>query len=174
MKRLALASAAAAAVVALQAPGASIAAPKHPSCPASGLKGTFSLIRGSAGAGHVGYALKLTNRGSATCTVSGRPRLQLLDSKGRKLPTHVTPLPGPKRAVTVTLAKGKSARADARFSPDIPSGGEPANGPCEPQAVRVRVTLAAPAHGSLVVPVRPPTSVCERGGIQLTALRKSK
>jgi hypothetical protein len=141
-------------------------------CGPSSLTGTFSVIRGSAGAGNIGYTLRLTNRSHSTCVVSGRPGLKLLDKHGHGLPTHVVALsPGRGTAVRVSLKPGKSATARARFSPDIPGRGEKTKGPCEPKATHVKVTLASPGHGSLVARVRPPTSVCQRGSIQLDTLR---
>jgi hypothetical protein len=150
----------------------STAAAPTPACAASALTGSFSVVRGSAGAGNIGYTLRLTNHGHSTCVVSGRPGLKLLDSHGHGLPTHVVALsPGRGTAVKVSLKPGKAAIARARFTPDVPGRGEKTKGPCEPKATHVRVTLASPGHGSLVVPVRPPTPVCQRGSIQLDTLR---
>ena len=73
-------------------------------------------------------------------------------------------------AVKVTLRHGKAAKADARFSPDIPGPGEPQTGaPCEPKAYKVRVTVP-PGGGTLLAPVLPPTKVCVHGNMSVRAL----
>jgi Domain of unknown function (DUF4232) len=139
-------------------------------CVGSQLSGTFRVVPGSAGAGNIVYALRLRNRSSRTCFVSGLAGLRLLGRTGRPLPTHVTPAFRPGlTAVRVVLRPGHSARAEARFSPDVPGPGEPVNAhQCEPTAYRVRVT--PPGGGRLVAPVSPPTPVCEHGGMSLKAL----
>jgi Protein of unknown function (DUF4232) len=140
-------------------------------CVATQLTGSFTQIYGSAGAGSISYRLRLRNRSARTSFVSGLAGLRLLGKRGRPLPTRVTPAfrPGP-TTVRVVLRPGRAAKADARFSPDIPGPGEPqTSGPCEPKAYRVRVT-PLPGGRTLVAPVSPPTSVCERGAISLRAL----
>jgi hypothetical protein len=70
----------------------------------------------------------------------------------------------------VTLRHGRAAKADARFSPDIPGPGEPQTGaPCEPKAYKVRVTVP-PGGGTLLAPVLPATKVCVHGNMSVTAL----
>jgi hypothetical protein len=69
----------------------------------------------------------------------------------------------------VILKPGKAAAETARFSPDVPGPGEGVAGrPCEPAAYKLRVTPTG--GGSVVVPVKPPTSVCEHGTMTLPAL----
>jgi hypothetical protein len=140
-------------------------------CAANQLSGTFRVVNGSAGAGNIVYALRLRNRSSRTCFVSGLAQLRLLGRTGRPLPTHVTPAFRPGlTAVRVVLRPGQTAKAEARFSPDIPGPGEPQTaGPCERKAYRVRIT-PPPGGGTLVGPVLPPTPVCEHGGMSLRAL----
>ena len=72
-------------------------------------------------------------------------------------------------AVRVVLRPGAAAVATARFSPDVPGTGEPTDRQCEPTAVRARV-VAPPGTGTTVVPLRPPTPVCEHGRLQLSLL----
>jgi uncharacterized protein DUF4232 len=129
------------------------------------------VIPGSPGAGGISYMLRLRNRSSRTCFVSGLAGLRLLGKTGRPLPTKVTAAFRPGlTAVRVVLRPGHWAKAEARFSPDIPGPGEPqTTGPCEPKAYRVRIT-PPPGGGTLVGPVSPPTPVCEHGGISLKAL----
>jgi hypothetical protein len=140
-------------------------------CVAAQLAGTFSVINGSAGAGNISYRLRLRNRSARTCFVSGLAQLRLLSRTGRPLPTRVTPFFRPGlTAVRVVLRPGRTAHADARFSPDIPGPGEPqTGGPCEPKAYTVRVT-APPGGGTLLAPLSPPTPVCVRGAMTLKAL----
>ena len=139
-------------------------------CTGSNLTGTFAVAPGSAGAGNIVYALRLTNTSTATCTVTGIPDLTLLDRRGRRLPTHPFPAhPGALTAVLVALAPGQTATATARFSPDVPGTGEPVSGRrCEPVAYRL---LVRPNGGGVVrAPIRPPTSVCEHGGMSWSVL----
>jgi Domain of unknown function (DUF4232) len=140
-------------------------------CAGAQLTGSFSVVPGSAGAGSISYRLRLRNRSPQTCFVSGLAGLRLVGKTGRPLPTKVTPAFRPGlTAVRVVLRPGRAAKADARFSPDIPGPGEPqTRGPCEPKAYRARVT-PPPGGGTLVVPVLPPTSVCEQGEMSLKAL----
>jgi hypothetical protein len=148
------------AVGAAQAAPAAIA-PCHP----AGLRAAFRVVAGSAGAGHVSYDVRLINRGTHTCVVSGRPGLRLLGRHGKRLPTTVVPdQPGTGTAALIRLRPGRTAIAEARIG-RIAGPGEPQTGPCEPTAHRVRVTLASPGSGSLVGPVSPATAVCERGRI---------
>lgn len=140
-------------------------------CTPAHLAASMTVIDGSAGAGHISYAVRVKNAGGTACTVSGRPGLLLLGKRKHALPTHVVAdHPGTGTAALVTLTSGKVARAEARFSPDIPSSGEPASGPCERKAHFVRVSLASPGSGALMGPVRPPTPVCGHGRIVLGLL----
>jgi hypothetical protein len=140
--------------------------PSPAPCSPDGLHAAFRLVAGSAGAGGITYTVRLTNRGPRSCTVSGRPGLRLLDARGAALPTSVAPdRPGTGAAALIRLRHGRTAIALARFSPDIPSRGEPVRGRCERVAHRVRVSLASPGSGSLTGAVSPPTSVCGRGRI---------
>jgi len=151
------ASVALAGAVATSAGASSVAA-----CRASQLTATMTHIPFSEGAGSTGYLLKLKNVGVTRCRLGNHPRLRLLGATGHALPTHVSTF-GP--SATVAIAPHRTASARLRFSPDIPGPGEPGHGPCEPKAHAVRVTLTAPAHGTTVGRVKPPTSVCEHGGI---------
>lgn len=140
-------------------------------CTGSMLTGTFSVIPGSAGAGNIVYALRLRNRTTTSCFVSGLAGLRLLGKTGRALPTRVEPAFRPGlTAVRVVLRPGTRSKATARFSPDVPGPNEPTAGRhCEPAAYRVRVT-PPPGSGTLVAPVSPPTPVCSHGHISLSAL----
>jgi Domain of unknown function (DUF4232) len=136
-----------------------------PACTGSDLRGRFAAVPGSAGAGQISYALTVTNASAADCYVSGIPQVQLLDSSGNPLPTHVSAAhPGQGTAARITLAPGSSASAQARFSPDVPGVGEQQAGACEPKAVRMRVSTTGAT--SFVAPISPPTSVCEQGSLR--------
>jgi uncharacterized protein DUF4232 len=143
-------------------------------CKASDLSGTFAVVPGSRGAGNIVYALRLKNTSSSRCTLTGIPGVTLLDRRGRRLPTHPFPAhPGALTAVLVTLAPGKASTATARFSPDVPGTGEPVNGRrCEPIAYRLRVRPNG--GGTLSAPIRPPTPVCEHGGMSWSVLTQSR
>ena len=158
------------ALVALSAVAASCAQAKPqvaPRCKGSQLKGTFNVVRGSAGAGNIVYALRLTNTSSKTCTVTGLPSVTLLAKDRQRLPTHaMAAQPGAMTAVLVTLRHGQRTRATARFSPDVPGAGEMGR-QCEPKSWWLRV--AAQGGGTTTVAVTPPTPVCEHGQLQLSA-----
>jgi hypothetical protein len=142
-------------------------------CTAGQLSGTFSVIRGSAAAGSISYALRLTNRSRLTCFVYGRPGLRLLGRTGRPLPTKVVPARPRPTAVRVILNPTRRAQATARFSPDVPGPGEPVSGrQCEPTAHKVRVTPPS-GGGTLVAPILPPTPVCEHGTVFLSTLSRA-
>jgi hypothetical protein len=143
-------------------------------CTGSVLTGTFKVIPGSPGAGNIVYRLRLENTGHAACFVTGLPSVSLLDARGRKLPTKsvFAGRPGMLTAVMVPLAAGSgTATLTARFSPDVPGPGEPLSGrQCEPTAYKIRVTPSG--GGSVVVPISPPTPVCEHGSLQLTSFTR--
>lgn len=150
------------------------ATPKAAPCTGSQLAGTFSVVRGSAGAGNISYRLTLKNVSSSTCTVTGLPQGRLLSKTGKPLPTHIrAAFPGALAAVLVRLAPGARAYAEARFSPDVPGVGEPVAGlRCEPTAYRLRVT--APGGGATNANVTPPTPVCEHGRLLFKAYGTSR
>lgn len=138
-----------------------IAHPVTAPCRAVDLGGAFTLVPGSPAAGNVVYRLRLTKRTAGSCFVTGLPRLRLLGTQGKPLPTtQFAAHPGRLTAIRAILARGASTTATVRFSPDVPGRGEQSPGRCEPIAYRLRVTLRG---GSLVVPIRPPTPVCEHG-----------
>jgi hypothetical protein len=137
-------------------------------CRGAQLAGSFTAVRGSAGAGNITYALKLKDTSALPCTLTGLPQGVLLGSTRNGLPTHVrAAFPGGLSAVLVTLGPGRTARATARFSPDVPGPGEQSTGRCEPVAWWFRV--AGQGGGSAVVQVSPRTSVCEHGRLLFSA-----
>jgi hypothetical protein len=161
--------AAALAVLALSVSAAGASTRATP-CRGSQLTGSFAVVPGSAGAGSISYNLRLRNRSTRACYVSGLAGLRLFDRRGNALPTHVVPArPNQLTAVKVVLAPGGYAAATARFSPDVPGPGEPVGATCERTAYRIRVT-PPPGGGTFVARVRPPTPVCEHGSIVLSTL----
>jgi hypothetical protein len=139
-----------------------------PACTSTRLGGSFASVPGSAGAGQISYRLTVTNTSDSECFLSGIPQLQLLDAQGGALSTSVTAAqPGQATAAKIVLQPASSATSDARFSPDVPGVGEGQAGkPCEPVAHQLQVT--ATGGGTFIVPVNPPTSVCEHGSLRMT------
>jgi hypothetical protein len=135
-------------------------------CTGDAMSGSFTVIRGSGAAGQISYRLRVKNDSPVACFVSGLPIVQLLDQAGHDLPTNAQPAqPGQATAARIVLQPGASAVAEARFSPDVPGGSEQTDGPCEPKAYTLRVSLAG---APLDVPVTPPTPVCERGTLSFS------
>jgi len=157
-------------------PAATASGGRSASTPCTGatLSGTFKAIPNSAGAGNIVYRLRVEDTGPAACFVTGLPGVGLLDRSGHKLPTAASfaGRPGVLTAVMVTLRPGSgTATLTARFSPDVPGPGEPVTGrQCERTAYKLRVTPSG--GGSVVVPISPPTPVCEHGGLQLTSFTR--
>jgi len=132
-------------------------------CTADRLSAQMIHIAGSDAAGSTGFDLKISNHGGGACLVGSHPELSLLGSGSKPIPTHVKPVG---RTSHVPIRPGKTVVARLRFSPDVPGPGEPQHGRCEPVAHHVKVRLTDSAHGSLVGPIQPPTSVCEHGSIE--------
>ncbi|MGZ4339150.1 MAG: DUF4232 domain-containing protein [Gaiellaceae bacterium] len=145
------------------------AATRAVSCSGSQLAGSFSVVKGSAGAGNITYKLVLENVSTHKCVVTGLPQGRLLGKTGKPLPTRVkAEFPGALTAILVRLAPGQRTFATARFSPDVPGTGEPTAGrKCEPTAWYFRVT--GQGGGTTKVKVLPPTSVCEHGQLLFSA-----
>src|SRR5206468_10902668 len=116
------------------------------------------------------YALRLKNISSSECSVSGLPLGRLLGRRHNPLPTHVkAAFPQGLTAILVRLQPGQWTKATARFSPDVPGPGEPVAGrQCEPVAYTLLVRPNG--GGALHAPIRPPTSVCEHGGMTWAVL----
>jgi len=133
-------------------------------CSGADLQATFRGVEGSAGAGNISYALVLTNTSNSACSVSGVPVATLLDKTEGALPTQIST--GPGHASTVVLQHSDSAKAEARFSPDVPGTGEQQTGPCERTAYFLRV--AAAGGGTVNAAISPPTPVCEHGALSFS------
>ena len=135
-------------------------------CVASLLKGSFLIIPGSSGAGHVEARVVLTNVSSRTCTTFGYVGMQLLGASDTPLPTHVVRSPGPEPHLT--LGPGSAASALARFSPDIPGPGDATSGACQPVAQGTEITPPDDTHFLVASGLN--SSVCSRGTIDLNPL----
>ncbi len=129
--------------------------------PCKKLTGKMNEVPGGGSAGHIEYRLRITNSAATQCRTGNHPKLTLLDAHGLRLPTNVIK-EGP--TGMTTIRPGHTASALLRFSPDVPSVGEPIHARCEPIAHKVKVTLAP--RLSLVAPIAPPTSVCGHGTIE--------
>lgn len=145
-------------------------------CDLASMRASFAELPGSPGAGNVVYLLRLVNRTAKTCTLSGRPRLQLLNRAHARLPTHVVAaiaVAAGAKASTVAIRPDGSGWVSARFSPDVPGPGESQKGQCEPTAYFLRVSLTG-AAGTVTGAVSPPTPVCEHGQLQSSFLVAKK
>ena len=69
---------------------------------------------GGGAAGSVYYRVEFTNLSTATCTISGFPKVNAVDLKGERIGAPATHEPG-KKAAKVTLAPGQSASATLRI-----------------------------------------------------------
>lgn len=137
-----------------------------PRCHTGDLSGHFTAVQGSQGAGNIVYNIDLTNTSSHPCTVYGYPGMLLLNAAHAALPTNVQRSTIAAKTY-VTLIPNGDASASARFSPDVPGPGESASG-CEPTAAYTEITPPDETT-QLVVPVSPPTPVCEHGAMQVSA-----
>jgi hypothetical protein len=110
MQRLlcSLVAAALLAAAVIASPATAAAATK--ACPASGLVIWAGEEPGGGTAGSVYYRIEFTNLSGGTCTVSGYPRVNAVDLKGRTIGAAATPAAG-KKAKPVTLKPGASAVA---------------------------------------------------------------
>lgn len=147
---LALAVAAAPAGAGPGAAGAS-AAP----CASSNLIVWLPNGQGSGAAGSVFYKLRITNGGSAACTLTGFPKVSAVNLKGQTIGKPATKEAGQK-AATVKLAAGGSASFQLRVVE--PGNFSPAD--CHPaNAAGLRVSPPG-AGGAKLVPL--PFQTCAK------------
>ncbi|WP_309111884.1 DUF4232 domain-containing protein [Saccharothrix sp.] len=106
------------------------AAPAVARCTAATLSGKVEPT--DAGAGNRYGKFVVTNTGQAVCTLNGYSGFQLQDANGQPVPTDLqrTPNPGPS---PVSLNPGASAAANLHWNV-VPSGDEPVDKPCQPEA----------------------------------------
>ena len=136
----------------------------HPRCHTRDLAG--ALQRGSPGAGQRYAVLVLRNRSRRTCFVFGYVGMLLVNRHGGPVPTRV--IRDRARGRRVTLAPGARASSLLHWTV-VPSSGEPASGPCEPTAYRLRVT---PPDETTYLQLRWRLGpVCDRGRINVLRLR---
>ena len=126
---------------------------------------------GSQGAtGHIEASFQLRNASQKPCTLFGYPGAQMLDAKGRDLPTHVQRggafFPETRAAPRkVLLSPGQSARFVFGFSvnPEYGSGTTGAPQRC-PAAAKVEVTPPN-TYSQLAVSMSPRDSFTPCGGV---------
>lgn len=104
-------------------------------CTAATLSGTVEP--GEPGAGNRYATLVVTNTGAEPCTLWGYGGLELVDASGKALPTNVTRQADPAPAL-VDLPPGAMAAKDLHWTV-VPTGNEPVDGPCQPEAAGARV-----------------------------------
>lgn len=129
-------------------------------CSAGTLRGTFAAIPNSMGLGNISYRLRIQNRSSSACSFPRQPAAQLYGFRHRRTPTHAA-FQGVQGSIV--LPAGRTLVSDARFSPDVPSQGEPLRKACERVSHWLRV-------GPVTVPVKPPTRVCGFGAMLFSPL----
>ena len=91
---------------------------------------------GNPAAGNRYAKLVVTNNGTAPCTLNGYSGLQLLDASGQPVPTDLQRSTDPAPTLVALPPKGRAA-ADLHWTV-VPTGEEPAQGPCEPEAAQAR------------------------------------
>ena len=133
-------------------------------CQGTDLTAMFALIPNSAGAGQIAYTLTVKNSSQTPCSVQGIPRGTLLGATGTALPTHIRASGGAGKRIV--LPAGASAMAQARFSPDVAGEGDSQSGACQSQAHTFQLIAAG---GVTEAPIKPPTSVCQRGTLNFAA-----
>ena len=136
-------------------------------CQTSDLAASYTVVVGSSAAGSISYNLRLTDTSMHQCTIYGYAGMLLLDANHKPLPTNVQrDSLVPKQLLR--LNPGGSASATVRFSPDVPGVGDNPSSACQPTAYYAEVTPPDDTT-QLVTAVNPPTSVCERGTMQISA-----
>jgi hypothetical protein len=115
-----------------------------PVCASSGLGVTVFVVNGSQGMGHELLNISLININDPKCTVYGFPGFQLKgedqqDQPGADQPTTVTWDPTIPKTL-ITLAPTAEASTTVRIDDDVPAGGEPDSGLCEPYSYYLAVT----------------------------------
>lgn len=142
-------------------------------CHTSDVSASYTVVADSAAAGSISYNLRLTNTSTHQCTIYGFAGMLLLDANHKPLPTKVQwDSLVPKRLLR--LNPGGSAAATVRFSADVPGVGDNTTAApgqqwtCEPTAYYTEVTPPDETT-QLVTAVSPPTPVCERGTMAVSA-----
>lgn len=150
---------AAGALLALAAPASAGTGPRAGAsvapCSSSNLVVWLPNGLGSGAAGSVFYKLRITNGGSAACTLSGFPQVRAFDLKGKPVGKPASKETGQK-AATVKLAPGGSASFQLRVVD--PGNFSPAD--CHPRmAAGLRVSPPG-SGGAKVVPL--PFETCAK------------
>ncbi|HEX2132108.1 MAG TPA: DUF4232 domain-containing protein [Actinophytocola sp.] len=132
-------------------------------CVAMDLEG--EIANPGAGAGNRYANLVVTNKSQETCTLYGYGGLEFIDADGQPNPTDLvrTPNPGPS---LVTLAPGQSAAKKLHWGV-VPTGDEPATGPCQPPSAGIRVI--PPDDTQAFIVTYDFGSVCDGGHVEGSA-----
>ncbi|WP_394614051.1 DUF4232 domain-containing protein [Lentzea sp. JNUCC 0626] len=148
------------------APAGNSAVPAVKRCDSTVLKGEVAPT--DAGAGNRYGKFVVTNSSTMPCTLSGYSGFQLENASGA-VPTKLERKadPGP---VQMTLAPGGKASANLHWGV-VPSGDEPVEGPCQPEASK-----AAAIPPDETAPLTVPWTlgpVCSGGRIEISAFYAS-
>lgn len=135
-----------------------------PRCQAEDL--TARVVDVEPGAGQRMARLVLVNRSDRACRTRGWVRLQLVDRRGRPLPTSTARVGGP--AERVLLRPGQHAVSSLQWTV-IATGDEPADGPCQPTPRALRVTPPGTSTSTTARWTQGP--VCAGGRFALGPLR---
>jgi uncharacterized protein DUF4232 len=132
-------------------------------CVATALSGTVEAMDAAAGNRFVTLVVK--NKSQQTCTIWGYGSLELVDIAKEGVPTNVERTLDPAPSL-VTLAPGKEAGKILHWTV-LPTGDEPAAGPCQPAATAVNVM---PPDGTAPLLVTYQFgSVCDHGKLDTSA-----
>jgi hypothetical protein len=104
-------------------------------CTSGSLFGSIEPMDSAAGGRYVTLVVK--NKGQQDCTLKGFGGLELVNYNKEPLPTTANRNLDP-QPVLVTLAPGEEAGKILRWTV-VPTGDEPTEGPCQPQATGINV-----------------------------------
>ncbi len=105
-------------------------------CRTSDLSAELAWVEGAAGSRY--SAIVLTNRSRRSCTIYGYGGLQLLDARGRAVPTRQE-RDRTTRPALVVLRPGRSVHADLHWSA-VAQPGDSQTGTCQPEPAYLLVT----------------------------------
>lgn len=135
-----------------------------PRCHTGDVSADLRQLDPSAGNRHA--VLTLKNTSSHTCHTRGHVGMELRASDGSALPTNAVWTGGGGSTLTVKPGASVYTRLDWTV---VPSGGEPATGPCEPTPAKLAVT--PPDEYTQRVLAWPYGPVCAQGTIDSGPLR---
>ena len=113
--------------------------------------------------------LVLTNNATHNCEVFGYVGMQLLDSGGVHILTHVVRVDLASRA-HVTVPPGGQVSTELRWSA-MPGSSEPQDMPCEPTPTPTQVQVTPPNETAFLVVPWTFDTVCQQGAIDTKPLK---